>query len=67
MSMTVSEIESAIKKLPPEEISRLSEWFEEFEAQMWDEQIASDLERGKLKTLIEEAEEDFLNNKCKPL
>jgi hypothetical protein len=54
--MTVNEIESAIKKLPPKEISKLSEWFEKFEAQMWDEQIASDLEWGKFRTLIDEAE-----------
>ena len=65
--MTVNEIESAIKKLPPEEISRLSEWFEEFEAQIWDEQIASDLERGKFKTQLDEAAADFLNDKCEPL
>ncbi len=38
--MTVTEIESAIEKLPPNEVSELSEWFAEFEARVWDEQIA---------------------------
>lgn len=65
--MTVTEIESAIEKLPPNEISELSEWFTEFEAKMWDEQIASDLENGNLRSLIEEAEKDFADGNCQPL
>ncbi|MGC2235470.1 MAG: hypothetical protein WA584_04885 [Pyrinomonadaceae bacterium] len=67
MNMTVAEIESAIKKLPPNEISELSEWFAGFEAKVWDEQIAKDLQNGKLKSLIEEAEKDFAEGNCQPL
>ena len=37
MSMNVAEIESAIEKLPPNEVSKLSEWFTEFEAEVWDD------------------------------
>ena len=57
--MTVVEIESAIEELPPQEISELSEWFAEFEARLWDEQIAEDLENGKLQSFIKEAGKDF--------
>lgn len=67
MNMTVTEIESAIKNLPPNEISELSEWFAEFEAQIWDEKIAEDLQNGKLKSLMEEAEKDFAEENCQPL
>ncbi len=67
MNMTVTEIESAIEKLPPNEVSELSEWFAKFEAQIWDEQIAEDLQNGKLKSLIEEAERDFAKGNCQPL
>lgn len=67
MNMTVTEIESAIKNLPPNEISELSEWFAEFEAQIWDEKIAEDLQNGKLKSLMEEAEKDFAEGNCQPL
>lgn len=67
MNMTVSQIESAIKELPPEEFSKLSEWFEVFEAQIWDEQIKADLESGKLQSLIDEAEADFAAEKARPL
>ena len=61
MSMTVQEIEKAIKELPPNDISKLSEWLEEFEAQLWDTQISEDLKNGRLQELINEAETDFAN------
>jgi hypothetical protein len=65
--MTIAEIESAIEKLPPNEVSQLSEWFADFEARVWDEKIQHDLENGKLQSLIEEAEVDFAEGNCKPL
>ena len=67
MNLTVTEIESAIKNLPPQEISALSEWFAEFEAQIWDKQIGDDLKNGKLKRLLDEAERDFAGGNCQPL
>ncbi len=67
MNMTITEIESAIEKLPPSEVSKLSEWFAEFEARVWDRQIERDLQSGKLRSLIEEAEADFAKGKCQPL
>lgn len=67
MNMTVAEIESAIQKLTTREVLELSEWFAEFEAQIWDEQISEDLQNGKLKSLIEEAEKDFAEGNCQPL
>ncbi len=67
MDMTVAEIESAIEKLPTSEVSKLSEWFAEFEEQVWDEKIERDLQNGTLKSLIDEAEKDFVEGKCQPL
>jgi hypothetical protein len=67
MNMTVAEIESAIEKLPPDEVSELSEWFAEFEAKVWDERIVNDLQNGKLQDLIEEAEKNFADGNCQPL
>ncbi len=65
--MTVAEIESAIEKLPTSEVSKLSEWFAEFEEQVWDEKIERDSQNGTLKSLIDEAEKDFVEGKCQPL
>lgn len=65
--MNVAEIESAIEKLPPNEVSKLSEWFAEFEASVWDKKIERDLQNGKLQNLMEEAEKDFAEGNCQSL
>jgi hypothetical protein len=67
MVMTVAQIESAIRELPPEEFARLAEWFAEFEAQKWDRQIEADIGNGKLDSLINEANAEFSNGECTPL
>jgi hypothetical protein len=67
MSMSITEIESAIKDLPPDEFSELSEWFEKFESEVWEKQIEEDLRTGRLQALIEEAEEDFAEKNYKAL
>jgi Mg/Co/Ni transporter MgtE len=58
-NLTVEEIESAIEQLPEAELKRLASWFDNFQARVWDEQIADDLQNGRLKNLIEQAENDF--------
>ena len=65
--MDVKEIESAIAKLPPAEMAELARWFEEFHAQVWDQQIERDLKAGRLDSLLEEAKEDFDSNRCREL
>ena len=65
--MDVKEIESAIADLPPAEIAELAKWFEEFHAQIWDQQIERDLKAGRLDSLLEEAKQDFERNRCEPL
>ena len=62
--MDVKEIEKAIVNLPPTDIAELAKWFEEFHAQVWDEQIERDLKAGRLNSLLEEANEDFESNRC---
>ncbi len=65
--MSVEEIESAIAKLPPSELARLAEWFEEFQARAWDERLERDVESGRLDGLVEEAEREFEAGRCEPL
>ena len=57
--MDVKEIETAIARLTPDQVAELARWFEEFQAQVWDEQIAQDVQEGRLDALLEEAERDF--------
>ncbi len=57
--MTIIEIEKAITQLPPQDYNRLREWFEEFDAQKWDEQIERDALSGKLDKLADEALREY--------
>ncbi len=57
--MTISEIEQAITQLSPQDYIRLREWFEEFEAKEWDEQIERDTKSGKLDKIAEKALNEY--------
>jgi hypothetical protein len=56
---TIQEIERAVSDLPPEELSRFRAWFLEFDAQVWDEQLESDVASGRLQALADEARADL--------
>ena len=65
--MDIKEIESAIAQLPSAELSEFAKWFEEFQAQAWDEQLGQDVKAGRLDALFKEAEQDFEQGQCKLL
>jgi hypothetical protein len=44
---TLAEIESAIEHLPPPQLARLSQWFDEFLEKTLDARIESDAKAGK--------------------
>ena len=65
--MTIQEIEQAITELSPDQLARLREWFDEYFAQVWDEQIERDAASGRLDKLIAEANEEYNAGLSKPL
>ena len=65
--MSVKEIEAAIAELSPDEVAQLANWFAEFQAEVWDQQLEADIKAGKLDRLAREAKEDFASGKCTPL
>ena len=65
--MDIKEIESAIAQLPPSELAELAKWFEQFQAQVWDEQLEQDVAAGRLDALLNQAEQDFEQGRCEPL
>lgn len=65
--MSVKDIEQAITQLPPSEVAELSQWFEEFQAQVWDRQIEQDAKAGRFAALIEQAKAEAAAGRCKPL
>ncbi len=64
---TVAEIESAIKNLKPQEIREVGHLVDELREDLWDRQIEADAKAGKLDKLMEEAKQDYLAGRCKPL
>ena len=65
--MSIHEIEQAIAELSPNESARFREWFEEFDAQAWDEQFENDAKSGKLDKLANKAIRDYRAGKAKEL
>ncbi|MBM4174810.1 MAG: hypothetical protein FJ213_01350 [Ignavibacteria bacterium] len=64
---SVKEIESAIEKLAKDELAAFREWYEEFDAKLWDKQFEEDVSSGKLDVLANAALDDYRTGKCKEI
>ena len=53
--------------LKPQEIHEVADWLQELREELWDKQIDADAKAGRLDKLMEEAKQDFLAGRCKPL
>ena len=63
----VKEIELAVSKLSSGQLDSFREWFDEFDAEVWDKQFEVDALSGKLDRLADQAISDFRAGKCKEL
>lgn len=66
MSM-IHEIEEAVSRLSHKDLVRFRQWFEEFDASVWDERFEQDAKSGKLDKLAEKAVADFRTGRYKEL
>jgi hypothetical protein len=64
---TVEEIEAAILKLSPQELSQLADWVLDLDEQHWDEQIERDIAAEKLDFLAQEALSEFEAGNCRTI
>ena len=55
----VKEIEQAVAHLPKGELDQFRAWFEDFDAERWDEQFEKDARSGKLDGLANQALKDL--------
>ena len=55
----IEDIQKAVEQLSADDLARFREWFEEFEARLFDEQIERDVKAGKLDKLIAEARANY--------
>ena len=63
----ITEIEQAVKKLPPQELAKFRKWFARFDATRWDRQFEQDVAAGRLDALGQEAAEALRKGQCTDL
>ncbi|MEM1012334.1 MAG: hypothetical protein AAGI46_08940 [Planctomycetota bacterium] len=56
---TLAEVQEAIRRMPPEEVAAFRRWWEERDADAWDEQIERDVADGKLDAFADAALEEM--------
>lgn len=61
---TVQDIEKAVSKLAPNDLSAFRTWFAEFDAAVWDKQFEQDVAAGRLDKLADEALNDLREGRC---
>ena len=65
--MRVSEIETAITKLPAHDVRDLMTWLSDCHEKLWDAQIENDLEAGRLDALLAEVDREYDAGLARPL
>ncbi len=65
--MSVEDLESQVSSLSPAELSRFSQWFEEFMADQWDRQIEQDMLSGRLDAALKRTDDHRNAGRCTPL
>ena len=65
--MSIQQLELAVTQLPPKDLARFREWFDGFDAQVWDKQFEADAESGKLDKIAEQSLNDYRTGKAKEL
>ncbi|MBE3037467.1 MAG: hypothetical protein IMZ62_01445 [Chloroflexi bacterium] len=65
--MSIQELKQAVIQLPPKDLVRFREWFDEFDAQIWDKQFEADAESGKIDKIAEQALNNYRAGKDKEL
>jgi hypothetical protein len=54
----VEHIEGQVKSLGLDELKAFRDWFAQYDAEAWDDQIEADAKNGKLRSLAERALQD---------
>lgn len=65
--MSITEIEAAISKLPAPEVKELAKWLADYQAELWDKQIADDLDAGRLDALLADVDREYEAGLARPL
>ena len=64
---TLAEIERAVERLAPSELTVFRAWFVAYDADAWDREMQGDEDAGRLDALASEAREDLRAGRCTDL
>lgn len=64
---SLQRIESQVAALPETDLRQFRTWFDQFDAQRWDQSLTADVNNGKLDALAAEALAQYGAGRCKPL
>jgi hypothetical protein len=64
---TVPGIKAAVRNLSPSDLSSFRKWFQEFDAEAWDQQLERDVHANRLDALAEESLRDLREKRCSDL
>jgi hypothetical protein len=65
--MRIEDIEKSIMSLPQDQLVKFRVWYEQFDADNWDNQIAKDVAEGKLDGVAESALAEYNAGKATKL
>jgi hypothetical protein len=63
---TVTEISTAVKRLPRRELAKFRKWFAQYDAALWDREFETDVAEGRLDTIAREVLKDHKAGKTTP-
>lgn len=63
----VEQLEEQVKSLSPDELAEFRSWYEKFDWEAWDRQVADDVRAGRLDALADEALREHARGKSTPL
>ncbi|MCB1936829.1 MAG: hypothetical protein KDF59_12895 [Nitrosomonas sp.] len=67
MGKAIEEAVKAVEQLPQDQLKQFRDWFQKFDAEIWDEQIKEDIKTGKLDALAQAAIDEHSAGKSKQL
>lgn len=65
--MTIEDLEKAVAKLPPEQLTEFRAWFDAFDTARFDQKIERDAKAGRLDVLADQAIDDFRKSRAREL
>ncbi|OLP59435.1 hypothetical protein BJF93_12010 [Xaviernesmea oryzae] len=63
----LEQIEQFVRDLEPRELAEFATWFEAYQARQWDNRFTSDVQKGALDALADQALGQLRAGKTKPL